>query len=122
MKMQLLLNWYNYTKINIINFNSDIQQFSYFAKEREILFFPFSCFEITKINKAKLDDINYLEIYLFYLGEYKSVINKLDKIPENGYTKEICSSETLEKIEMNKEENKKKFNFEMDKYIPKELK
>ena len=67
-------------------------------------------------------NIQYLEIYLSYLGEYKSVINKLDKIPENGYTKEICSSETLDKIEMNKEENKKKFAFEMDKYIQKELK
>ena len=102
--------------------NSDIQQFSFFKKEKEILFFPYSCFEITKINQKKEGDKNYLEVYLSYLGEYKSVINKLDKIPENGFTKEICSSETLDKLEMNKEENQKKFDFKLDKYIPKELK
>ena len=102
--------------------NSDIQQFSFFKGEKEILFFPYSCFEITKINQKKEGDKNYLEVYLSYLGEYKSVINKLDKIPENGFTKEICSSETLDKLEMNKEENKKKFDFNLDRYIPKELK
>ena len=100
--------------------NAVLENYSRYKKEREILFFPYSCFEITQINNSQIDNINYLKVYLSYLGEYKSVINKLDKIPENGFAKEILSSGALDKIEMNKEENKNKFDFKIDKYIPKE--
>ena len=98
--------------------NADIQKYSYYQKEKEILFFPYSCFEIAKIKKSQ----EYLKVYLKYIGEYRDVINKYDKIPNKGFTKEILSSETLDKIEMGKEANKDKFDFLMDQYIPKELK
>lgn len=106
--------------------NADIQPFSFFEKEREILFFPYSTFEITEISKKKIQlkdrTINYCEVYLNYLGKYKKKIDKSQKIPENSFTKIILSTNVLEKLDMNKDSNKKKFEFKIDKYIPEELK
>ena len=101
--------------------NASIEDLSRY-EEKEILFFPYSCFEITKIKESqeKTNNENYFEVYLSYLGEYKSIINKMNKIPENNFAKDILSSGALDKIEMNKEENKNKFDFKIDKYIPKE--
>ena len=35
--------------------NADIQNYSVYAKEREILFFPFSCFEIMKVETKMIE-------------------------------------------------------------------
>ena len=102
--------------------NADIQEFSSIKGEREILFFPYSCFEITEVKEMKEGKYEFFEIYLNYLGKYKTQINKSEKIPENDFTKAILSSNILEKNEMNKESNKTKFDFNIEKYITPNLK
>ena len=72
--------------------NSYIKDFSKYGYEEEVLFFPFSSFEIEKIE----DEINHVNIYLKYLGRYKSIIegkksmnNLFKDIPINNFGREI---------------------------------
>ena len=60
--------------------NAEISEFSFYSNEKEILFFPFSCFEIMKIETNKEGDIEYSKIYLSYIGKYKTKINLNQKI------------------------------------------
>ena len=77
--------------------HSDIENISKYPSEKEVLFFPYSSFEIKEIKqnkKSKNDnDENYYEIKLLYLGKYIKEIEKLDgdiKIPEDSlFKKEI---------------------------------
>jgi len=100
--------------------NMDIQKYSRFNEE-EIFFLPFSCFEILEIIEKNDDGNEYLLIRMNYIGKYKNKINKLDKIPHNNCAKNIISSDILDKIEMNKESNKNKFDFNIERYIPDKL-
>ena len=50
--------------------NASIKEYSYFQNESEILFFPFSSFEIKKIEKK---NENEFEITLNYLGKYQNL-------------------------------------------------
>ena len=106
--------------------NADIQEFSYYGNEKEILFFPFSTFEIIEIKKKEIHNNNnkiyYYEVILNYIGKYKKIIDNSQKIPENGFSKNILTSNVLEKLDMNKESNKNIFDFELDKYITDDLK
>ena len=95
----------------------DIQDYSAY-NEKEILFLPFSCFEILNINEKE----KFCEIYLSYIGKYKKQINKSDKIPENKFAKNILSANILKKMEMIKGSNKNKFDFNIEKYIQPEEK
>ena len=52
--------------------NAYIKDFSKFKDEEEVLFFPFSSFEVYKIENKE----NYVNIYLKYLGRYKSFIEE----------------------------------------------
>ena len=72
--------------------NAYIKDFSQFAKEDEVLFFPFSSFEVEKIE----DEGNHVNIYLKYLGRYKSLIEEkksidilFKDIPLNQFGKDI---------------------------------
>lgn len=97
--------------------NVDIEEFSYFNQEKEILFFPFSCFEITSIEPT---ENNYYQINLVYLGKYKNKIKVTEKIPESNLTKAILSSTIIDKIDLAKKSSL--FDFDVDKYIPPESK
>ena len=100
--------------------NVDIQEFSAIKSEKEILLFPFSCFEIIEVKQVEIDGKNIYQVKLNYLGKYKEKINNLNKsvaIPETNFVKNILSSNVLEKNEMNKESNKKKFDFDLEKYV-----
>ena len=96
--------------------NMDIQDYSV-LHEQEIIFLPFSCFEIIEIINKNDNGNEFLLIKLNYIGKYKNKINKDDKIPKNNFTIDIMSSDILDKIEMNKESNKNKFDFDIEKYI-----
>ena len=52
--------------------NAYIKELSNFPEEEEVLFFPFSSFEVTKINR---EFSNHVEITLEYLGKYRQNIN-----------------------------------------------
>ena len=97
--------------------NADIQEFSTIKTEKEILLFPFSCFEIIEVKYINNNDMKYYQVKLNYLGKYKNKINTSETIPETNFVKNILSSNMLDKIEMNKEPNKKKFSFNLEKYV-----
>jgi len=97
--------------------NVDIEKISFFQHEKEILFFPFSCFEITSFELIEND---YYQINLVYLGKYKNKIKVTEKIPESKLTKAILSSTIIDKIDLAKKSSK--FDFDVNIYIPPESK
>ena len=95
--------------------NVDIQQFSGF-NEKEILFFPFSCFEVNKIEKNIDKYGEYNIIYLLYLGKYKEKISKKEKIGDSDLLKDFCQTTYVDVLELSKEPTK--FVSDFTKYIP----
>ena len=78
---------------NSININKEL---SYFEKDDEVLFFPFSCFEITKIEETTKKHLEY-KITLNYLDEYKILFKpkenfNLENLPKNNYLELILNS------------------------------
>ena len=81
----------------------DIENISIFPNEKEVLFFPFSSFEIKSIQ----NDINNPEMYrinLFYLGKYLKEFQKdenftslEDKIPDSEFKKHLLKSKIVKK-------------------------
>ena len=63
--------------------NAYIKDISEFPDEDEVLFFPFSSFEVEKIENEN----NHVNIYLKYLGRYKSRIEEMK--PKNFLFKDI---------------------------------
>ena len=64
--------------------HADIEKISYLPSEQEVLFFPFSSFEIKDIKEKELNkDEKIYEIYLFYLGKYLKHIESDEKIKMN---------------------------------------
>ena len=104
--------------------NADLQKFSNFPSEKEILIFPFTCFEIVKIEK--IDEINQKKIdyniYLNYLGNYSHYIEKnfginfFDKIQILNYSEELIYSGIVKAHELISSWIKKKtYNIKLDK-------
>jgi len=97
-----------YTLENIRNQNNNqnyipnayMEEFSASNDEEEVLVFPFSCFEIIKIQEVKKNKIDY-EINLKYLGNYSNVFkeqfgnNFLDKIQISNFSLELLNSGIL---------------------------
>ena len=86
---------------------AEVSKIFYFKNEEEILIFPFSCFEIKKIEKKE----DYYIIYLDYLGKYEKLfegrdpVKLIEKIPHySDLSLEVFQSDLIE------EEYKKIFN------------
>ena len=82
----------------------DVGKLSLIPNEREVLFFPFSSFEIKDVKFNK--DNGIYEIYLLYLAKYidkyKIEFTTLPKmIPDSEYKNEIIKSELIEIKEIN---------------------
>ena len=93
--------------------NSSIQEFSYYKDEKEILFFPFSSFEVGEIKLLNYNDKVYYHIKLYYLGKYEELLPEINKnIPETIFTENILRTEIFNKIKISK-----LFNFDISKYI-----
>ena len=90
--------------------NVDILQFSPYDEE-EILFFPFSCFEVNKIEKNIDKYGEYNIIYLLYLGKYKEKISKNEKIGDSRFTNDYFQTNCADKLELAKEPYKFDFDF-----------
>ena len=74
------------------NIDLDKHKLSQFKKEKEVLFLPFSCFEVTEIKEGKYLENEIYIIKLKYLNEYEKKINKkyLDLLNnKQKYEKEI---------------------------------
>ena len=79
--------------------HSDIEEFSFSTKEKEVLFFPFSSFEVKEIKKCSFNNEDLYEIQLLYLGKYlkemideKLYIKKNANIPNSEFKKQIIQS------------------------------
>ena len=101
--------------------HADIEKISFYPEEKEVLFFPFSSFEIRSINNVENTNYEY-EIELLYLGKYvkeiakdKNITEKANKIPNSKFKKDIIKSGLIpsEKIEKN---NTKKIFADYEKY------
>ena len=83
-------------KENLIS-NAIIERFSASKSEKEVLVFPFTCFEIVNIKEIKKKKIDY-EIRLKYLGNYSKYIkeqfgtNFFDKIQISNFSQELIDS------------------------------
>ena len=100
--------------------NASIAEYSRYPIEEEVLFFPFSCFEVTEVKEKQNELGNYKEIYLKYLGKYCEDIKKqlgdkfMNKIKKSDFAEELIefglinykSTLTWEIIEENKMEIK----------------
>ena len=99
--------------------HSDIENISRYKKEKEVLFFPFSSFEIKDLREIIKDGETIYEIKLLYLGKYLKKIENIDdnkstKIPDSDFKKEIVKLIPKQKMENTKEVIKK---FKKYKYI-----
>jgi len=76
--------------------HGDIEKISFFPNEREVLFFPFSSFEIKNIKEINIGKEKVYEINLLYLGKYlkdiendNNLINNDILIPNSEFKKQI---------------------------------
>ena len=84
--------------------HGDIEKISYYPNEKEVLFFPFSSFEIKDIQEINLENEKGYEITLLYLCKYlkyiendKNIIINEDKIPDTEFKKQLCEFGLIEK-------------------------
>ena len=76
--------------------HGDIENISLYPEEREVLFFPFSSFEIKEIKEIKIGDENIYEINILYLGKYlkeiendEELIIDENKIPKSEFKEQL---------------------------------
>ena len=79
--------------------HADIEKISYYPNEREVLFFPFSSFEIKEIKEEIINNENRYIIKLLYLGKYikelendKTYIQNENIIVDSEFKKQIIDS------------------------------
>ena len=75
---------------------SDIESLSYFPNQKEVLFFPFSVFEISSIKEIKVSKEGLYEIKLQFLRRFKKYIETDKNIIETGVA--LSDSEFKNKI------------------------
>ena len=67
----------NFNFSDPISSNADLTHLSFFPKEQEVLFFPFSSFTVEKLTDEKINNVDVKVIYLDYLGKYKNQIDEI---------------------------------------------
>ena len=77
--------------------HGDIEKISFFPNEREVLFFPFSSFEIKSLEEKYIGKEKIYEIKLLYLGKYLKDIENDNKLINNEIL--IPNSKFKEKLE-----------------------
>jgi len=90
----ILIN--DYKMDHISSTHADIEHISLFPHEKEVLFFPFSSFEIRDIKEKNIKGQKVYEIELLYLGKYlkdilkdKNLFEAEENIPDSKFKKEI---------------------------------
>ena len=84
--------------------HADIEKISFFPNEKEVLFFPFSSFEIKEINEVIISNEIIYEIKLLHLGKYldeikndEQIIKSEIELPESDYKKLLFESGLINK-------------------------
>ena len=90
--------------------HGNIENISFYPDEKEVLFFPFSSFEIKEINEINIGEEKGYQINLLYLGKYlkdiendKNLIMSEENLPDSEFKKQLLefgliNKELLEKI------------------------
>ena len=83
--------------------HSDIEKVPFSPGEKEVLFYPFSTFEVKDIYETNFGEEKIYEIKLLYLGKYlkeiesdKELIKKAEHIPDSEFKKIIVDSGLIE--------------------------
>ena len=95
-------------KDNSVGFNlsthCDLENLSYYPGEKEVLFFPFSSFEIKDIKEVELRGEEGYEIRLLYLGKYlkdiendPNIIQDENDIPDSEFKKQLIEFGLIKK-------------------------
>ena len=102
--------------------HGDIEKISFFPNEREVLFFPFSSFEIKSLEEKYIGKEKVYEIKLLYLGKYlkdiendNKLINNEIWIPDSKFKKHLEDFGLIKKEKIKKINIKKVYN-EFKKY------
>ena len=90
--------------------HGDLKDVSIYPNEQEVLFFPFSSFEIKEIKEIKIGNEKCYEIKLLYLGKYlkdiendKTLIEKVNnKLPETEFKRQLSLTNIIEKEKIKK--------------------
>ena len=97
--------------------HSDIEKISYYPDEREVLFFPFSSFEIKDMNIINIGKEKGYEVKLLYLGKYlEDIENDKDitmneyKIPDSEFKRQLTEFGLIKKEKIENINTKKLFN------------
>ena len=91
--------------------HADIENISFYPYEREVLFFPFSSFEIKDIDDIVIDNGKIYRINLKYLGKYiKEFQNEEKEIPNSIFKEEIIKSGLIENKKFENKNIKQIFN------------
>ena len=86
--------------------HGDIENISIYPHEKEVLFFPFSAFEISDLEEiySEKDNETRYEIRLLYLGKYlkkikenKTLIDEGTKLPESEFKKQLIDFGIIQK-------------------------
>ena len=84
--------------------HSDLEQLSFFPQEKEVLFFPFSSFEIKDIKEKDFNGENIYEIKLLYLYKYlkdikndQNLVKDENKISDSDFKNKLTDSGLIEK-------------------------
>ena len=93
--------------------HADIEEISFHRNEKEVLFFPFSAFEIIDIEDAIINNENVKKITLNYLGKYLKEFKKDEQLiaheiilPDTDFKKNLKESGLVKKEEVTKITNK----------------
>ena len=88
--------------------HGDIENISVFKKEKEVLFFPFSSFELKEIKEIEKNGSQIYEIKLLYLGKYikeiendKNIVELENKIPDSQFRKQIVEIGLIREEDIN---------------------
>ena len=91
----------------------DIEEISFYPTEREVLFFPFSSFEIKEIKEVNSGGENIYVIKLLYLGKYiKQLETNIDniKLPNSEFKKQIIESGLIKNADDTQKNIMEKYN------------
>ena len=88
--------------------HADIEKLSYITSEKEVLFFPFSSFEIKSIKKIQIGGQNVYKIDLSYLGKYLKTLlkdeffySKVEELPDSKFKRSLIDSKLIKDEELN---------------------
>ena len=113
----------NYDNNYKLSTHCDIENISFFPGDREVLFFPFSSFEIKDIKEININNDKVYEIDLLYLGGYLNSIendnnlitNKI-RLLDSAFKKQLSESGIIQKeIILNLNNKSLYYSFKKDK-------